>query len=338
MTNFKRLSSKLSPQAAALVGGLLLVGCHGNNNVGLVVPEASAPNSDSVIGGPFTDGSPNSDSGVIGGPFTDGSVNGDVGSAAMLCPAEAPMTRYMFATVAEKRQALVGRWIKCSRQAVLRADAVGIEIAADASFTFLVRDAAGMIVAGKGVFYTGKVAVTESTVNFVGDIGLTEQTDMIFTDAAASRMFALNTNFIGYDYIRDRQETATCSAPSGSRVWQATSEEFLTAATGRWLRCGRALTSDESEVQLQIGADRRFSILVKGPGNAPVPSSSLFGRGQVTVVPAGMASGHPQFDLTFADDAGSGLLTRPIFTDDAPRQMLMLNTNLLWQQYVYLGQ
>ena len=333
MTHFKGLSAELSRQAAALVGGLLLVGCHANNLVGLVFPDASTPNADSAVSGPPEASTPNADS----GPFTDGSVNGDVSSAAMLCPAGAPTTRHMFATLGEKRQALVGRWMKCSDQGVLRPDAVGIEIAADASFKLLVRDAAGMIVAGNGVIYTGRVEVTENTVSFAGDFGITEQTDMIFTDATASRMFTINTNMIGYDYIRDRQETVACSAPSGSRVWPGTSEAFLTAATGRWLRCGRALTSDESEVQLQIGADRRFAILV-GPANAPVPSTSLSGKGQVMVTAVGIVSGHPQFELIFADGDGQALATRPLFTDDVPPQMITVNTNLLWQQYVYLGQ
>jgi hypothetical protein len=128
-----------------------------------------------------------------------------------------------------------------------------------------------------------------------------------------------------------------CDAALGGRVWPETLEAVLAAMQGTWVRCGHALTSDESEVGLQIAADRRYSILVSGLDGTPVPSTSLFGRGTVVVTPLAPYNGHFTYDVAFASDANLNYMTRPFFTDNVPRQMVTTNTDIIWQRYVLAG-
>jgi hypothetical protein len=128
-----------------------------------------------------------------------------------------------------------------------------------------------------------------------------------------------------------------CNAPLGNRAWLESEQAVLAALQGTWARCGHPLTDDESEVGLQIAADRRYSILVSGLDGTPVPSTSLFGRGTVVVTPLAPYNGHFTYDVDFASDANLIYQTRPFFTDNVPRQMVTTNTDIIWQRYVLAG-
>jgi hypothetical protein len=128
-----------------------------------------------------------------------------------------------------------------------------------------------------------------------------------------------------------------CDAPLRNRAWLESLEAVLAAMQGTWARCGHPLTDDESEVGLQIAADRRYSILVSGLDGTPVPSTSLFGRGTVVVTPLAPYNGHFTYDVDFASDANLSYQTRPFFTDNVPRQMVTTNTDIIWQRYVLAG-
>jgi hypothetical protein len=126
---------------------------------------------------------------------------------------------------------------------------------------------------------------------------------------------------------------SACDAPTGSRVWIDDAGAVSAALPGLWVRCGHALTSDESEVGLQIGADLRFAILLAGPDGG-VPSTSLLEVGQAAVNPLGIFNGHLSFNLDFTTDANVDYQTRPFFTNGMPLQLVTTNTNVFWLRYV----
>jgi hypothetical protein len=119
----------------------------------------------------------------------------------LICPTQEPRNSQVFASPAAKAQALVGWWLQCSQQGIGPDDAVGIAIASDGVFTILVRDADGSIVPGAGVLHEGRVELAQNEVRFVFP-GITELTSMLFSDEVPYRMYAFNTDFIGYDYVR----------------------------------------------------------------------------------------------------------------------------------------
>ena len=101
------------------------------------------------------------------------------------------------------------------------------------------------------------------------------------------------------------------------------------------MRCGHPLTSDESEVGLEVADDLHFWVLVSGPNGSVVRSTSLFGSGQVVVTPLGTFNGHLSFNMDFVTDANVAYELRPLFTTDAPRKMVTTNTDIFWQIYVH---
>jgi len=118
------------------------------------------------------------------------------------CPTDNPLNNQTFASIDEKRHALVGRWIQCSKQGIGGGtDSVGVEITSDGLFTMFVRDASGAIVAGMGGLLEGYVEVTANDVAFVAG-NVHQLTRMQFSDEVPYRMYAYNTDFIGLDYIR----------------------------------------------------------------------------------------------------------------------------------------
>jgi hypothetical protein len=129
---------------------------------------------------------------------------------------------------------------------------------------------------------------------------------------------------------------APCDSPIGARVWMDSADAIVAALPGRWRRCGHALTTNESEVGLEIGSDHRYSILVKGPDGGETPSTALMETGQVVVTPLGTFNGHLSFDLDFASDANLTFRTRPFFTNGAPLEMVTTNTDIFWLVYVRL--
>ena len=110
----------------------------------------------------------------------------------------------------------------------------------------------------------------------------------------------------------------------------------MAALPGRWLRCGHALTTDKSEVGLEIGADHRYAILVKGSDGSAMPSTALMEKGQVVVTPLGTFNGHLSFDLDFVSDANLAFRTRPFFTNGKPLELATTNTDIFWLRYVRL--
>ena len=118
------------------------------------------------------------------------------------CPTHNPLNNQTFASIDEKRHALVGRWTQCSKQGIGGGtDSVGIEITSDGLFTVFVRDASGAIVPGRGGLLQGYVEVTPNDVAFVSG-NVHQLTSMQFSDEVPYRMYAYNTDFIGFDYIR----------------------------------------------------------------------------------------------------------------------------------------
>jgi hypothetical protein len=231
----------------------------------------------------------------------------------------------------------VGRWIQCSSRGVGPDDGVGFEVAGDGRYVILIRDTAGAIVRGKGLLYEGHVHVSFGGVDFAGDDNATELTDLSFSDATLSRVFTVNTDFIGYDYTREAAPAAACATPIGSRVWPETEAMYRGLLTGRWERCGRALTSDDSEVGLEITADGRWNVLVRDADGATVPSTSPFAKGKVNVMTYDPSDGHASFGVTFESDLGPMLGLTPLFTDNVPRQWVVLNTDFIAQRYVLVG-
>jgi len=130
--------------------------------------------------------------------------------------------------------------------------------------------------------------------------------------------------------------TSACDVPMGARVWLDAPDAVMAALPGHWVRCGHALTSDEAEVGLEITADYRFSILVKGPDGTAVPSTSLLETGHVMVEPLGTFDGHLSFNLNFATDANLTYETRPFFTNGTPLELVTTNTDIFWLRYVRL--
>jgi hypothetical protein len=120
---------------------------------------------------------------------------------ASTCPKHEPLNSHEFSSIADKQQALVGRWIQCSTQGIGPDDAVGIEIAADGQFTILVRGADDKLVPGVGVLHQGRAVATANDVEF-RTANATESSRMLFSDETPYRMYAFNTDFIGYDYVR----------------------------------------------------------------------------------------------------------------------------------------
>jgi hypothetical protein len=126
-----------------------------------------------------------------------------------------------------------------------------------------------------------------------------------------------------------------CGSPIGLRLWTDTAAAVEDALRGRWLRCGQALTSDASEVGLEIADDLHFDVLVPGPNGTPVPSTSLFETGQVTVTPLATVNGHLSYKVDFVSDANLAYETCPIFTMDVPRKFVTTNTDIYWLTYVH---
>lgn len=120
----------------------------------------------------------------------------------LVCPTQEPRNSQMFASPEEKAQALVGSWLQCSTHGIGPDDAVGIAIASDGKFTVLIRDAAGRIVPGVGVLHEGRVEIVEHGAVLFAFAGTTEHTSMLLSDEVPYRMYAFNTDFIGYDYVR----------------------------------------------------------------------------------------------------------------------------------------
>jgi Flp pilus assembly pilin Flp len=130
--------------------------------------------------------------------------------------------------------------------------------------------------------------------------------------------------------------SGVCATPIGARLYTDTVDEINAAVKGRWVRCGHALTSDQSEVGLEVADDLRFWVLIPGPNGSVVRSTSLFGYGQVIVTPLGTFNGHLSFDMDFITEAnGGGARLRPLFTTDVPRKMVTTNTDIFWQIYVH---
>ena len=126
-----------------------------------------------------------------------------------------------------------------------------------------------------------------------------------------------------------------CATPIGSRLYADTSAEMTDAVKGKWVRCGHALTSDDSEVGLEIADDLHFWILVRGADGSVVRSTSLFGSGQVVLTQLAPYNGHVNFDVDFATDANLAYRLNPLFTTDEPRKMVTTNTDIFWQIYVH---
>jgi hypothetical protein len=77
-------------------------------------------------------------------------------------------------------------------------------------------------------------------------------------------------------------------------------------------------------------------VLVRGPNGTTVPSTSLFGMGQLVVMPLGTFDGHLSFDLAFASDANLTYLVRPFFTSGPPRQMVYGDDTSIVFRYVHV--
>jgi hypothetical protein len=127
---------------------------------------------------------------------------------------------------------------------------------------------------------------------------------------------------------------AACAAPMGARVYIDAPDAIMAALPGHWVRCGHALTSDESEVGLEIAADFRYHLLVRAPDGSEAPSTSLFAVGHVMVNPLGTFDGHLSFNLDFISDANVDTQTRPFFTNGMPLQLVTTNTDIFWLRYV----
>ena len=131
---------------------------------------------------------------------------------------------------------------------------------------------------------------------------------------------------------------AACSAPMGDRVYIDDAAAIKAALPGTWARCGHALTSNEGEVGIRIGADGRFALLVAAADGSVTPSISLLESGQVVVTPHGPFNGHLTFTLDFASDANVTYETFPFFTNGMPLELVTTNTDIFWLRYVRTNQ
>jgi hypothetical protein len=127
---------------------------------------------------------------------------------------------------------------------------------------------------------------------------------------------------------------AVCSAPMGDRVYIDDAAAITAALPGTWARCGHALTSNEAEVGIRIGADGRFALLVAAADGSVTPSTSLLESGQTVVTPHGPFNGHLTFTLDFASDANLTYETFPFFTNGMPLELVTTNTDIFWLRYV----
>jgi len=120
----------------------------------------------------------------------------------------------------------------------------------------------------------------------------------------------------------------------GDRVYIDDAAAITAALPGTWVRCGHALTSNEAEVGIQIGADLRFALLVPAADGSAVPSTSLLEKGQVMMTPLGPFNGHLNIRLEFASEANLTYETEPFFTNGMPLELVTTNTDVFWLRYV----
>lgn len=94
---------------------------------------------------------------LLGEPDRDASTS----DAASTCATPAG-ARHTYTSVADVQQAISGRWALCTGQITSPADTAGVELAGTTAY-FLVRDAAGNLVRGRGFDYEQKLEIFDAT-------------------------------------------------------------------------------------------------------------------------------------------------------------------------------